>query len=462
MENQTPTLQASEEDFRTDILASSGDLLSSESSPQELYDFQKKGIDFLASRKRAILADDQGLGKTVQAIKAADVALKRLSQVTIICPSSLVSNWYDEFYRWAEKDFGLKCFTYYQFSNDPPITNEKPDLIIIDEAHFIRNTKSNRTQALFKWVIENHHKNPGSYLWLLTATPFVNSAADLYSLLKFCNPKIRYTNYFHFANSFAYRQTKTFGKTPNGKDRVQVTYKGFKKETLPHLKAELRPFYIRRKKSKVLSELPPITERTLYLNLSDNDQMVFDDLGLTLNHKLSEESQELINEFESNKHSSRLAKYRKTLSDIKEPLICEYLVSQLQNGKPLVFMAHHKDLIYGLESKLHKYSPATLTGDTSTKVRGKIVKDFQEGKHQIFLGNIQAAGVGLTLTRADHIVFGELPWTYAELIQARDRVHRISQTNPVLVSYLLLNDTLDEAMYRIIQNKRKGFEEVVG
>jgi superfamily II DNA/RNA helicase len=127
----------------------------------------------------------------------------------------------------------------------------------------------------------------------------------------------------------------------------------------------------------------------------------------------------------------------------KVPHVVEHVRESLENG-PVVLFVHHKDVVAQIAAEFP--GCVTLTGETSMENRQKAVDDFQAGRASLFIGNIQAAGVGITLTRSAHVIFAELDWVPGNLSQAEDRCHRIGQTESVLVQHIVLEDSMDADM----------------
>lgn len=136
----------------------------------------------------------------------------------------------------------------------------------------------------------------------------------------------------------------------------------------------------------------------------------------------------------------------------KLPHVIEHLKDALEEGAVVCF-AHHRDIIAALKAEFP--DAVTITGDTPLAARQEAVDAFQAGRTNLFIGNIQAAGVGITLTRSAHVIFAELDWVPGNLTQAEDRTHRIGQTASVLVQHLVLEGSVDAIMARKIIAKQE-------
>jgi SWI/SNF-related matrix-associated actin-dependent regulator 1 of chromatin subfamily A len=156
---------------------------------------------------------------------------------------------------------------------------------------------------------------------------------------------------------------------------------------------------------------------------------------------------------------AEMSRVRHDLAIAKLPSVIEHLQSVLDEGNPVVAFGHHKDVIAGLKEAFP--DAVTLTGDTKMADRQKAVDDFQSGKTDLFLGNIQAAGVGITLTRSSHVVFAELDWVPGNLSQAEDRCHRIGQASSVLVQHLVVDGSLDATMAQTVVKKQAVLDQAL-
>ena len=156
-----------------------------------------------------------------------------------------------------------------------------------------------------------------------------------------------------------------------------------------------------------------------------------------------------------------MAELRRLLGESKVAPACEYIRAVVDAGNKVVVFAHHKTVIEHL-CKEFKHQQVCINGATPVHTRSEVVRQFQENEDiRVFIGNIQAAGVGITLTAASEIIFVEGDWVPGNLSQAEDRCHRISQTETLFVQHLVVEDTLDAIMARAIIRKQKNISNVV-
>ena len=147
------------------------------------------------------------------------------------------------------------------------------------------------------------------------------------------------------------------------------------------------------------------------------------------------------------------------------PLVVDYVGEMLEGGtQKVVVFAHHRDVIAQLSAGLVQYSPVILIGGMSPKEREASIDEFQsDPRTQIFIGNLQAAGVGITLSPASsHCVFAEMSWVPAEMTQCEDRLHRIGTRDCVTVHHLVLEGSLDAMMVKVLLKKQRTLDAVLG
>lgn len=425
----------------------------------KLYPFQQQGVDFLSVRASALLADEQGLGKTAQAICALNKigALK----VLIVCPALVKLNWKRELEMWLENKSSIQILNGRQDKIDP-----KADILIVnydllismelfkqiisrnyaagifDEAHYMKNRKAKRTKAV---LLQGAIASRCVFKWFLTGTPILNRPVELFPILKsvascVIEPYDTYT-------SFALRFCGAYW------DGVQFNDKGA--SNTDDLAERLgRGFMLRRLKKDVLTELPSKTYQMISIpatgkmNTLIQKEFTFSK-GDAKYHTVGGDGAELA-----------LIRHELALSKVKTCL--EHIEDVLTSAKKVVVFAYHKDVIKALAEGLKHYCPVTITGDTPQKLRQSNIENFQsDDESRVFIGQIQAAGIGITLTAASHVIFVESSWVPGEIDQATDRCHRIGQKDSVLVQFLVIEKSLEENMIRAIIDKKRVIESIV-
>jgi SWI/SNF-related matrix-associated actin-dependent regulator 1 of chromatin subfamily A len=435
----------------------------------QLFPYQQAGAAFLASRKRALLADDMGLGKTAQAIKAAEAHLasigvhERRAFVGVICPASVKAVWAREFGRWwsGYGDTALLIESYDKAAKMHP-TKDWPllDVLIIDEVHYCKNKTAKRTKALFGpdcdgrfGFVEN-----AVMVFALSGTPTPNHSAELWPMLRALAPETiigkndRPMSYWQFVNKFCRTRDNGFG--------IQITGNKNSEE----LKRRIEPFYLRRKKEEVLKDLPPIRFDTLPISgRIDFDSAARSDewaLASLLDECTTDE--EVVDALK--KMGPHVASLRRLTGLAKVAGVVEWVKDWFEGGGgKLVLFAHHKDVIDSLSEALIDFYPCTLTGSSSVDQRLDMVHYFQtDPKNLLFLGQIQAAGTGITLTASSDVLFVESSWVPAENQQAAMRIHRIGQKNACTVRFATLAGSLDERIQAVVARKTEAIAEVFG
>lgn len=417
----------------------------------KLYDYQKRGVLRLEALKgRALLADEMGLGKTIQALYYH----KRNKKGTtiVICPASLKWNWAREasvhIGEQAEIVEGKKPPTMEGFNQNRLIIINyeilgawvaylrklKPSLIILDECHYIKNRKAKRTKAvrlLCKGVKE---------VIAMSGTPLTNRPAELFPILNLICPS-KFRSFMPYA--MRYCDAK---KNPWGWD-----FKGAK--NLKELHSKLTDLMmIRRKKKDVLKDLPEKSRSVITVPISNRKE--YDEAEDDLIAWLSKTSVGAAKRAASAERLVRMGYLKRLAAELKIDSVVEWIKNFLEEtNEKLVVFGIHKKVIERLKDEFP--NSVVLSGTTKAKDRQTVVDTFQNDKStRLFIGNLQAAGVGITLTAASTILFAELGWTPSEHSQGEDRIHRIGQRNAAMCYYMIAGNTIEEKLSEIIQNKQ--------
>lgn len=414
-----------------------------------------------AAQGKTLIADEPGLGKTIQAILWA--AITKPSRLLVICPPSLATNWHQEITRTGITQNAIhgellqikptkKTFLFpktgiiicpdtlltARTGLQKQIKQWKPAAAIIDESHRYKNPYAKRTKTILRIC----HPTPN--VLALTGTPIVSNPVDLFATLSVLG-KLE-----HFPEDFV--NTYTF-----------KNYWGERKPnpaTLPDLYDRLdKHVWTRRTKNQVLKDLPPKTRAHQTIDLTKAE---LDTVFAPLKQKMAAwetgpKDPEVLAE-----HAKRyVSQARKATGLAKIPAATEWIINHHTGTKhPLIAWIIHKKVATLLNKNLEKagLKTAIYNGDTPASDRNRIVEDFQAGKIDVLIGQITAAGVGLTLTRAQDALFVEAEWTPALIVQAEDRIHRITQTAPVTITTLIATGTLDPVIHKILSQKIKTLD----
>lgn len=424
----------------------------------QLFPYQVEGAAFLARVKRGLLADEMGLGKTAQAI-AATYEVNKAPTVAVVCPASLRQNWLREFERFWP---GLVSYTLDVESYDKvtrgALADWNGDVLILDEAHYLKNHKAKRTKAIFgeKCDGEGGLVSRAAHVFCLTGTPTPNNPSELWSMLRAVMPaaierpmkndKLKPMAYWPFVEKFCVTQDTGFG------------IKIIKGKNLSELKARIAPFILRRKKDEVLKDLPPIRFDTLAL---EGKVILTGDASEEL--RLAHEAFEKDGIGGLKAIAPHIAQLRRVTGMAKVPAALEWIDDFLcGSDSKLVVFAHHRDVINAIWCEFAG-TAVVVSGELNSSERQAQVDAFQnDPQRRLFIGNIQAAGTGLTLTAASDALFIESSWTPSENQQAAMRIHRIGQRNACLVRFAMLAGSIDEDIQRAVLRKTTDIARLFG
>jgi len=422
---------------------------------------QKFAIEKLLANDKFILADDMGLGKSTSAVIASlECSVKK---VLIVCPASLKINWKREIENYSDKRIliveGRKwgsTFDYYIINYDilknyhttdksedsedyKLLVNEKFDIAIVDEAHYISNTTANRTRLL------NDVLNTIQKVWLLTGTPMTSRPINYFNLLKIVGSPLTLnwqTYVRRYCKGFQFRV---------GNRKVWNTSGA---SNLDELRERTKNVVLRRMKTDIL-DLPEkiVTPIFVELNSKMYDEELEEFTRISKENKETDTVSVTLN---------RLMKVRQLISYEKIPYTCELIDRCLEQGKKVIVFTNFTMTLDMLHEKYKKQS-VILDGRMNKERRQESVDRFQnEDKVKIFISNIVAGGVGITLTAAETVIMNDLSFVPAHHSQAEDRAYRYGQKNSVLVFYPVFENTIEKVIYNILQKKKNIIDQVMG
>jgi SWI/SNF-related matrix-associated actin-dependent regulator of chromatin subfamily A-like protein 1 len=415
-----------------------------------LMPYQQIGATFLANRRDAMLADDPGLGKSAQAIRACD--LIQAKSVLIISPASLLENWKREVREFSTSGFTTQIVSYDKArAGKAQLIEQNWDALVVDEAHYLKTAGSARTRCVYgpkTDKCDGLSSRVGATI-TLTGTPTPNHAAELWTHLRALAPDtIKMSSgkpmpYWTFVHRYCKVRDTGFGlQILGGKN-------------LDELRERIKPFMLRRTKEEVLKDLPPIRFANLYLK-GDVTGLSGDDIHavrMTLLHGGPEGLAKLAPHVATLRRLTGIAKVIPATEWVKEFL--------LSTPNKIVVFGYSQDVVRGLA--LFLPGAVVVSGATSLDARQKAVDAFQNDPAvRVFIGQYQAAGTGLTLTAASDVLFVESSWVPAENIQAAMRVHRIGQVNPCLVRFATLAGSIDEDIQEAVARKTADIDALFG
>ena len=429
---------------------------------QELYPFQRDGIKFLAQNERALLGDEMGLGKSIQAIIAIRFLFRMgsIADALILCPKSVVSDWEKKLWEWApelrvvrvkglreqrqipwnspahvylstyetlrqDSDSNLESDVLFANSSAQGIVKKLFSLVVLDEIQKIKNPRASITKAV--------RQLDARWRWGLSGTPLENRIEELISIFAYLKPGL-----LHY-------------------DDANIPLK---------VKNAISDYFLRRKKSTALPNLPQKVCDEVWLELSDAQRETYE--------RTEQEGVVALNkhgDFVTVQHILALITGLKQICNIDpmsgESCKLEYLLEKIeeiteQGDKALVFSQYPEKTLKVIEPKLKQFEPIIYHGSLSDSQRDEKVKLFQESEgNKVLLMSVKAGGLGLTLTQANHIFHFDLWWNPASATQAEDRAHRIGQTKRVFVSSLFTINTIEERIQNLLKRKREIFDTII-
>ncbi len=435
----------------------------------ELYPYQLKGALFSACRGRCILGDDMGLGKTVQTLAAAELLARErgIERVLVVAPASVKYQWETEIRKYTDRPVQViegtieqrraqyrqptfyRLINYEQSVRDLDELNAwQPDLIVLDEAQRIKNWESKTSRAV--------KKLRSRYALVLTGTPLENKLEELYSIVQFVDDR-RLGPAFQFLHDH---------RVLDGDGRL-LGYRNLEK-----IREKLQPILLRRTRAEVLTQLPARTDNIVYVEMAEAQRGPYAEHQHTLARLLQK------------KYLTEVDRRRILACVTNLRMLCgsTWLVDRTTNVSPKLeelgellgeLLGHdpgRKVVVFSQwELMLHKAAEvveglglgyAMLHGTIPGPQRRKLLERFRdEAECRVFLST-DAGGTGLNLQTADTVINLEVPWNPAVLEQRIARVHRMGQHRPVQVFNLVMRDSIEERVLRVLQQKRNLFEEL--
>ncbi|HEV3047342.1 MAG TPA: DEAD/DEAH box helicase [Solirubrobacteraceae bacterium] len=421
----------------------------------ELKPFQRAGVSYLLARRRAFLADEQGLGKTIEALAALEAA--SAYPAVIVCPASLKLNWRRELERWlpgrsvallsgnhaaggeAQADVTLLNYEIVA-ARLQELCALRPRALVLDESHYCKNPAAKRTQAVAK--LSAAVADDGLVL-ALSGTPVTNRPAELIAQLRILGRLEDFGSGARFGQRF---------RGPDAHLRLHW-----------HLRARC---FVRRLKADVLPQLPAKTRAVVPVELDNAAEYRLAERDLVAWLR----SQPLdLRELDAKVAAALRAERLVRCNALKQLAARGKLHAALAwihdfccSGERLVVFAAHREI---QRAVIERFPHALhILGQDSPAARDAALRAFQEGRggpdSQLIVCSLDVAGHGLTLTRSSNVAFLELAWTPAKHDQAEDRCHRIGQQDAVSAYYLLAAETIDETISTLLERKRAVIDAV--
>ena len=435
-----------------------GRLAEQFSEGHELYPFQYVGVRFAElAGGRALIGDDMGIGKTIQAI--AYCALHPENHpVLVVCPANVKYNWVKEFQTWlpnlsteaikngkAEIPDTDVVVINYDLMKKKQLDLEDVgfNIVIFDESHYLKNSKAQRTQASLDVA------RGCNDILCLSGTAITNRPIEFFTTLNLLRPT-EFGNFFAYAKRYCNAQHNGYG----------WDFKGSSNESELHERT--RAFGIRRLKKEVMAELPDKIRQIVYVEPTVKEKREYNNVQRSWmsEYQMHKSSGSLpagfvLNMLTELRHHCGILKVNATVNWVKE--------YHEMTGKPIIVFAHHKDVVASVIEDLQDVmTVGRITGEVSAEKRQERVEAFQAGKIDVMVCSTVAAKEGLTLTAADTVVFVEREWTPAWEEQAEDRVNRIGQdAKTVHAVYLSVAGTIDEKFNTVVEEKREIIQSIL-
>lgn len=454
---------------------------------QQLQPFQKKGVEFILQHGgRGMIADEMGLGKTVQAIAVAHFYRDEWP-LLVVCPMSLMENWAKEICRFCSIPFsrigfiqGKKIVTStgeegQQGIHDIIIASYHSlkelkmavfQIVIFDESHYIKTPDSKRTVS----ALELSKK--AKRVLLLTGTPTLSRPMELYTQLRAIaslHPALLPTN-----NQFAARYCNAHIQSRGGMYTVNTDGHSHTDE----LHLLLQHFLIRREKKELQHALPSKSRQILYVTVAEKGRASIAKLVSSLkkniashtsastsgNSHLTVNEKDIDEEWVPHRSYPNTFELKIATAQLKIPAVMDYVASMVEKHRlskqKMIVFAHHQCMMDALKEAVEKTSKScpvdyiSISGETPAVQREELAEHFRSDPHCIVaLLTMQSSGVGHNFTCASTVIFSELDWNPSTHLQCEDRVHRIGQSKPCVIQYLLAEGTSDSIIWPLLNTK---------
>ena len=450
------------------------------------YEHQVKAFNFaeekLTDYSGIALLMDMGLGKSLTSIAIiGDKYLKsKIEKVLVICPTSIINVWEEEFKKFADYDYSLESIVGSTMSKrkeklkllnykkglkvavinyeatwrmEQELKDYDPDMIICDESQKIKTYNASQSKAIHRLG------SRAKYRIILTGTPVQNSPMDVFSQWKFLDATLFGNSFYAFRNKYA---------VMGGYYNHQI----IKYKNMDDLTSKAHSIAYRITKEEAL-DLPEQIFLNRYIDLEDSARQLYDSVAEKSYAEISDGEITATNILTKLIRLSQIAGGHIKDDANKYQIVSKAKINELKdimnqviidNKKKLVVFARFIPEIDSIKllAKEMQIQFACITGDIKIEERGEMVESFQKNEEvKLFIAQIQTAGLGITLTASDTAVFYSLDYNYANYSQAIARTHRIGQKNTCTYINLIANATVDSKIMNALQNKQDIAKSIV-
>lgn len=414
--------------------------------------FQEEGRDFLAATPHAMLADQPGLGKTLQLIAAVEKL--RLPRNLVVCPASVRTNWLKEINECLGSSWGWRIISYNEASKMAKLAaREEFDSITLDEGHFLKTPESQRTQAIFGNGRDGFPLGLArnvQHKWVLTGTPILNRPRELYPILKTLAPNFAATNYSKFTGRYC-------GAFYDGRE---MNTKGA--TNLDELSRLMQGFMLRRTKREVFPNrtAPLVARIPIELTHADMAAVIAEE------DAIGGREAKISSRFEDFSQLGDTSKLLRLLGEAKVPSVARFVEDLLETVDKVVVFAHHIDVINALAERFAAHKPVLYRGGMGDAQKDAARARFMaDPACRVFIGNRVAAGTGINglQTVCSTVVIAEPSWVPGETEQMIDRLDRMGQQDDLVNAYILYaKSTLDHVVVQVHDRKEHVVDRVTG
>ena len=465
------------------------------------FPYQVAGVEYILKRRGVILADEQGLGKSMTALVTMN--MRKDVEALIVCLAILKTNWLKEARKWiighiTAYIYDSKKIKVYKKQLTPHNKSTVLHIVnydildrhferflgtpynhfIADECQKIKNDSAQRTK------IAQQLARKAPYKIFITGTPIYNKPKDLFVPINLIDPHM-FGNFHLFALKYCGAKTLKFG------GKTITKYDGA--TNLDELNQVLRSNYmIRRMTEEVMKDLPKKIKDVIILNEDVLDKIVRKEQNLLISAKQEQEKLEMeiarlrevmktdasYETIYKNKVATlkkakfqnfgEMSKIRKEMAIKKVPYVLEFVKEMLDSSEDpqskVVVFAHHQEVIQLLNAGLKKYKPLVIYGGTSAPQRELVLKAFrQKNEYRVFIGSMGAAGTGVDglQLNCNRMVFAELDWTPSLVDQAESRLARIGQKLPVFIYHIVADQSIDSHIAKLMVQKTAIAQQIL-